>query len=302
MREKVSYQKQNFRGARQSLPLLLIFILGSVVPVAAQSGGPNQAGLVVIHGDGLVITRCVTFDEPEISGLVLLQRSGLSWQASNGPMGSTVCALNGEGCAASDCFCECKQAPCAYWNYYTGSGDGAWLYSGLGAAVRTLKNGDVDAWVWSDGATGPPNLAFATICDAGNSGGATAPAQPTVEPPPVEITATPTLSPSATAEVTETPLPSLTFTPTTAPTQNPVPTATGTPAPTPAARATAAPATATQVITPEPTPTPTPSPAPSPIAEPPSESPAGTPLTQLGPFALLIIALGGSYLYLRRRK
>ncbi len=300
-------QKQNFRGASFVLPLLFMLVLGSVMPVGAQSEGPNQAGLVVIHGDGLVITRCVSFTESEISGLDLLQRSGLAWQASNGPMGSTVCALDGEGCAASDCFCKCKQAPCAYWNYYTGSGDGAWLYSGIGAAARALKNGDVDAWVWGDGSAGPPNLAFSSICSAGvapppNNGGATATLQPTTAPAAVEVTATPEPLPSATPAATETPAVSQTATPTATPTRDIPPSATDTPAPTPTASSTPLPPTPTQEMTPEPTATAMPTQAPDPTAELAGEKAAGTPLTQIGPFVLLIGVLAGSYFTLRRRK
>jgi hypothetical protein len=297
--------KKTNQGASATLPLArfflpLLLMLGAVVPVSAQSGGLNQAGLVVVHGNGTVITRCVSFSEAEISGVTLLQRSGLPWQSANGPTGAALCALDGEGCAASDCFCKCKQAPCAYWNYFTGNEDGSWFYAGVGAAVRTLKNGDTDGWVWGDGSASPPQLDFETICPTGNSGGVTVPAQPTVALPTVEVTVDPTISPSATADPTTTNVPSLTPSPTATPTQKPVPTTqqvqslTNTPEPTPVSSSTA-------TLTLTPTHTSTPLVGTSPAAESPGESFVKTPLAQVGAFALLGAVLVSIYFLQRRR-
>ena len=133
------------RGAKLALPLLLLFVVLHT-PARAQEGG-NQAGLVVVHGDGRVVTRCVRFDEPQISGLTLLQRSGLTFAAEAGPMGATVCSLNGEGCPTSDCWCECHGTPCAYWIYFQGNPDGllglcqCW---GGHAAARTRRRRCLD--------------------------------------------------------------------------------------------------------------------------------------------------------------
>ena len=297
--KELSFLKRMYRGA--SLVLLLLVLLWSVTPAAAQSDGPNRAGLVVVHGDGGVTTRCVSFAEPEISGMTLLQRSGLLWQSSNGPMGSALCALDGEGCAASDCFCKCKQAPCAYWNYFTGNGDGSWTYSGVGVAVRTLKNGDIDGWVWGDGSTGPSFLTIDSICNTSISGGITVKETPTKPSPTPEPTATLTITPSPTSVPKVSPEPSLTASPTATPTYMPAPaveqesTSTNTPDSTPTAMATAA----TTAI-PESTPTP----SALPISD---DDSAGkrfgnTPVAQLGGFALLLSVLTTIYFLQRRRK
>jgi uncharacterized repeat protein (TIGR01451 family) len=121
----------------------------------------NQAGLVVRFGDGSTITRCVTFSEPEISGLEVLYRSGLTVVAA----GSAVCDIEGEsGCPASNCFCQCPGggSACLYWTYWH-LVDGAWVYASGGAGSYAVHDGGVEGWAWgSDGS--PPVLSFDEIC------------------------------------------------------------------------------------------------------------------------------------------
>lgn len=155
-------------GAKLALPLSLLLLVCGGAPVRAQAGG-NQAGLVVVHGDGRVITRCVRFDETQITGLTLLQRSGLAFSADTGPMGSTICSLNNEGCPASDCWCECKGTPCAYWIYFQRNPDGSWGYANIGAALRQVSSGDVDGWMWGDASSLPPAVSFEAICGSPDS-------------------------------------------------------------------------------------------------------------------------------------
>jgi hypothetical protein len=192
---------------RPTGPSLLVVLLLLLVarPVAGQGEG-RRAGLVVVHGDGRVVTRCVGFSEEQISGMVLLQRSGLAVAAATGPMGSTVCALNGEGCAATDCWCECKGTPCTYWTYFLQGPDGGWAYGNIGAAMRQVGNGDLDGWVWGDGATMPPAVSFETVC----GGEAESPApRPTLTMPPTltpELSLTPSPSERATPSSTRQPV------------------------------------------------------------------------------------------------
>lgn len=210
---------------------LVVGALPSVPTTRAQSG-VNQAGLVVLHGDGHVVTACVAFDEAEISGLQLLQRSGLDLNVdtSNG-MGGTVCRINGEGCSTpqESCFCHCTGSDCAYWSYWRSSAAG-WEYSNLGGGNTVVRPGDVDGWVWGpgtvDNAPQPPALALSDICQA-----AAATATPSATPAPTE---TPTETPTPIPSLTPTPLPTATYTP--LPTSPP--TATSTPLNTSTAAAT----------------------------------------------------------------
>jgi hypothetical protein len=134
----------------------------------AHAQEPNRVGLVVAHGDGTTVTRCVEFSEPEITGYDLLIRSGLDTVFSAyGGTGMAVCAVDGEGCPAGDCFCQCQGSPCVYWAYYRLK-DGQWEYSGLGAGGRAVSSGEVEGWAWGEGGTEggamPPVIAFDQIC------------------------------------------------------------------------------------------------------------------------------------------
>ena len=197
---------------------------------------PNQAGLIIDFGDGRVETRCIAFDEEEITGAdLLLTYSGLDMviDASSG-MGITVCQLEGEGCAypSEHCFCQCMGGgACAYWNYfYREPGSSEWTYSALGAVLRKVRHGSVEAWVWGNGTT-PPSFegSFASICATPTKEpAATMTPAASAEPPTAAPTAKTTESPATeTPEPTVTAPPAATTIPAT-PTQTPEPDAAGT--------------------------------------------------------------------------
>ena len=179
----------------------LVFLLAALgLPGATVADEPSQAGLIVEFGDGRVETQCITFEEEEITGAdLLLAYSGLDVvvDASSG-MGITVCQLESEGCAypSEPCFCQCMGGgACAYWNYfYREPGSSEWTYSALGAVLRKVRHGSVEAWVWGDGTT-PPTFdgTFDSICGAPTAD-PTAIVEPTASPEPP--TATPAAAPT----------------------------------------------------------------------------------------------------------
>jgi len=179
--------------ARQGALALLIALLVTAT-VTAQPAPPHRAGLVVVHGDGQVVSRCVAFDEEAISGIDLLRRSGLALVlGAYGGLGYGVCAIDGEGCASGqDCFCQCRSSPCTYWTYSHRRPDGSWAISGLGAGAWLLHDGDVDGWVWGDGTVAPPSIDLDDICPP-------TPPAPTSTPVPAPI--------MPLAQATPTPLP-----------------------------------------------------------------------------------------------
>ncbi len=145
--------------------LLLLLWLFWPGTVWAQADG--RAGLVVVGEDGAVTTTCVSFPETEISGYELLSRSGLAVTSSVSGAGTAVCAIEGVGCPADDCFCACQGGDCAYWSYWLADG-GEWQYARAGAGQVPVINGDVQGWTWGAGsvtsAIPPPLLAFDEIC------------------------------------------------------------------------------------------------------------------------------------------
>mgnify|MGYP001142329441 CR=1 FL=1 len=196
------------------LSLILVAVLAA--PIRAQQPDLHRAGLVVVHGDGNVVSVCVAFAEESISGAELLRRSGLGVVLdAYGGLGYGVCAIGGEGCfVGHDCFCQCRGNPCAYWVYSHRRPDGSWAISGVGASGWQVHNGDVDGWVWGDGSTAPPIVAFEQVClpDSVQSASpiiAVQPATPTTAVQP----ATPTIAVQPATPTTAAQPPSLTVTP-----------------------------------------------------------------------------------------
>ena len=272
------------------LALFIVLVLALTPSVAAQETPPHRAGLVVVHGDGRMRTRCVSFDAPQISGLTLLRRSGLAVTPGSNAMGATVCSLDGEGCPANDCFCECKGNPCRYWIYYHQGDDGGWRYSNVGAAAWMVGDGDVDAWVWGDAGALPPAISWDSICDEPAVSGAPATSLPTATPLPPTVAPTSTAAPPAEPTLTSTPRP------TDAPSLTPTPSSTPTRSPTgPAATATSTP-TSTSTLTPT-----RPSSAEAPSAITTGPGVAGMPATYLV-FLFLLLALFALWMVARRAK
>jgi len=148
---------------------------------------PNRVGLVLVHGDGTVVKQCVEFSEDSITGAEVLQRAGLKPVVSAyGGLGYSICAIDGEGCAAGkDCFCQCRKSPCSYWVYSHRQQDGTWAISGVGASSWRLCSGDIDGWVWGDGSETPPPVAFENVCPAEAKGVVASPGLATAESPTV---------------------------------------------------------------------------------------------------------------------
>ncbi len=152
---------------RLIVPGVLIALIAALSFGGVNADGPNRAGLLVVSGDSVTAT-CVGFDELEITGLDLLDRSGLAVVQQGSGLGTAVCSIEGVGCAdANDCWCQCRGSSCSYWAYFTLEG-GAWRYSAVGASQRKVHDGDVDAWVWGSGGIGaanaPPATSFEEIC------------------------------------------------------------------------------------------------------------------------------------------
>jgi hypothetical protein len=192
------------RGAPHTLLALLVLLaiaLAAAAPARAQ-GGEGRAGLVVQFGDGSVETACVRFAEPEISGIELLERSGLPVVLQSGGVGAAVCKIGPDGCdyPAEGCFCKREGARSIYWAFYSLDGD-AWTYASLGAANTFVRDGDVHGWAWGLGDSGggaqPPAIALDAICG---------PAAPTTAPEPARATA-PAPAPSLPAAASPPPSP-----------------------------------------------------------------------------------------------
>lgn len=189
------------------LPLLVLLL-----PAQTQGQTTNRAGIVVKFSDGRVQTSCVSFQTESISGLDLLQRTGLDVIAQSSGGNAAVCKIGGDGCAfpAEPCFCKFGGGQQGqYWAYWRLNGS-AWQYAAQGASSTRVTNGDVDGWAYGNGnvqsGASPPVTTFDQIC-------------PVAQPEPVQPEPEPTDKPAP--EPTAQPAPEPTASPTLAPTARP---------------------------------------------------------------------------------
>jgi hypothetical protein len=247
---------------------LAVILAAAGFSPAAAAQEPNQAGLVVQFDADRVESWCIPFDDDEIGGDDLLARSGLDLviDATSG-LGISVCQIEGQGCTfpAQHCFCQCMGGEgCRYWNYfYRDPGADEWTYSPLGALLRHVQPGAVEAWVWGDGQTPPDtSLTFEAICS---------PPTPTT-PPPTSLPATATTAATATSVAIVTS----------------------------AAMATTLAVAPSASSTPAPTALPTDRPAASPTAASPAAPDTASSYLFFGLFVLILLLIGG-LVWLRRR-
>jgi hypothetical protein len=295
---------------------------GAAAPCAVRASAGddavNRAGLVITFSEGRTQSFCVEFTEESITGMELLQRSGLTVVTDAfGGVGAAVCQIDGEGCDdPGNCFCKCAGGTCAYWAYFQ-LHDGAWFYSPQGSGLRTVRDGDTDGWVWGPIGNG----------DGLPRGDAPPCAQEPTETPPPVATHTPrptrTPAPTRTPIASATPPPPVDITPSFAPaTVTPVievagatavPTAPAPVTPPGARTTTVSPAQATDTVTRTPPRTRTPvtgivrvSPeegAANARASSPASDDGGSPLDVIA-FGVVALALGGgtAALLLRRNR
>jgi len=139
---------------------------GPAAPLCAHAALSQRVGLVVEHGDGQVTRRCVGFDTPSATALVVLQASGLEVGISSygGGLGAAVCQIDHEPATYPP---GCFTSSGSYWVLFVSRGGGPWLDSDLGASSITLAGGD-DLGFRYDSQTGadPPPPSPAGTCPA----------------------------------------------------------------------------------------------------------------------------------------
>lgn len=128
-----------------ALATLLLLALWLALPgytPHASAQTPNTATLVVQLNDHARIVRSVDFTTP-ISGLTALQWSGLDVVYSDTSFGPAVCAIEGVGCPATDCFCNDK-----YWGYNRWDG-AVWQSYPVGPGGSIIsQSGSIEGWRW----------------------------------------------------------------------------------------------------------------------------------------------------------
>jgi hypothetical protein len=176
----------------------------SLVPSACAAAGSHHAALVVEHGDGSVVSRCVAFDASQVTGEELLTASGIAWSGQTfGGFGEAVCAMDGEPARYSSC-----PGSDGYWAVFVARGNGSWHLSNVGISTLTLADGDAEGFRFVPPSGNPvaPPLPVG-VCAAAASLGPIATATATAAPmataaAPAETAPTPAVTPAAVAAPT----------------------------------------------------------------------------------------------------
>jgi len=107
------------------------------------TGTVNTAAVVVQVDDARSIVRWVDFTAP-ISGIAALEASGLEVTIAETSFGPAVCAIEGVGCPADNCFCD----PDQFWAYNFWDGE-TWQGYPIGASVSEIsETGAIEGWRW----------------------------------------------------------------------------------------------------------------------------------------------------------
>jgi hypothetical protein len=115
---------------------------GSPATSACAAAGPNHAAVIVEHGDGSVVTRCVAFEPNQVTGEQLLNASGISWSGQTfGGFGDAVCAVDGEPAGYTSC-----PGKDSYWAVFVARGNGAWQLANVGISTLTVSDGDAEGF------------------------------------------------------------------------------------------------------------------------------------------------------------
>ena len=142
---------------------LICFIGLCWLPAVSHAQRENRAGIIIQLPDGETVSRCVAFESATINGIDLLSTTHDVVLATEA-FGQSVCRIDGVGCPADDCFCQCANADCAYWQYWHLTETG-WTYSAIGAGSSQVQTGDVQGWVWGTSELNAlPDTSFGEIC------------------------------------------------------------------------------------------------------------------------------------------
>jgi hypothetical protein len=139
-------------GRVRALLVAALWLLALGGAAAAQDA-PNRAGLVIDYGDGAVTYAIVPFEETSISGMELLERSGVPLVTVDfGGLGQAVCTIGERGCGVGDCrqrVCQTADRESPYWQYFRLGDDGVWTPLVLGASSARVEDGFIEGWSWT---------------------------------------------------------------------------------------------------------------------------------------------------------
>jgi hypothetical protein len=125
-------------------------------PAAAScvnAAAAHRAYVVVEHGGGASVQKCVGFDGEQIGGEDLMKKSGVEYQTQDfSGVGKAVCQLDNEPAQFSECFPKDKP----FWAMYISQGGAPWQQGQTAYTAVGLKNGDALGWEYQSATASPP--------------------------------------------------------------------------------------------------------------------------------------------------
>ena len=134
-------------GLAMGLVMVALLFLAALPAAQISAAGPDEAYVVVQFDENSAIVRPISFTAP-ISGLAALEMTGLDLITKMTDFGPAVCAIEGVGDSAANCFSTGFWAS-SFWN---GS---AWESYSVGAGSSVISDGAIELWAWSPGFVSP---------------------------------------------------------------------------------------------------------------------------------------------------
>jgi hypothetical protein len=141
-------------GQLRALVFAALCVLAlSLGGVAFAHDEQNRAGMVIDYGDGTLTYAIVPFEEESISGIELLERSGVPLVTVDfGGLGQAVCTIGERGCGVGDCrqrVCQSADRDSPFWKYFRLEDGESWTVLPLGASSAKVEDGSIEGWSWT---------------------------------------------------------------------------------------------------------------------------------------------------------
>ena len=151
-RTRISPVNRTVAGILFAATLIALTLLSTTLltPQTVSAQETKSADVIVQFDGGDAVIRPIDFTGV-ISGVTALELSGLDVVVQMSDFGASVCSIQGVGCPADDCFCQCNGGEvCEYWGYNYWDGN-AWQGYQVGADSSVIsQTGAVEGWIWGE--------------------------------------------------------------------------------------------------------------------------------------------------------
>ncbi|HKW60347.1 MAG TPA: hypothetical protein VJR46_11410 [Candidatus Dormibacteraeota bacterium] len=126
----------------------------SPASTCVNASAPHHAYIVVQHGAGARLQKCVGFSGDTIDGKTLMDQSRIEFQSMTFTFGEAICQIDNEPAQFTKCFAD--NGP--NWSLFIDTG-GAWTVAQTGYTQVTLHDREALGWLYTaDQSASPPPL------------------------------------------------------------------------------------------------------------------------------------------------